>query len=66
MSEIAELGALEILDSRGNPTLAVTVTLANGMTATANRLLEIERELGNKARYAGTSIYDRWKKPVRA
>jgi len=31
-----------------------------------NRLLEIERELGDKARYAGTSIYDRWKKPVKA
>jgi enolase len=35
MSEIAKLRALEILDSRGNPTLAVTVTLANGVTATA-------------------------------
>jgi enolase len=31
-----------------------------------NRLLEIERELGSKARYAGASIYDRWKKPVKA
>jgi hypothetical protein len=35
MSEIAKLQALEILDSRGNPTLSVTVTLANGVTATA-------------------------------
>ena len=35
MSEIANLEALEILDSRGNPTLAVTVTLANGVKATA-------------------------------
>jgi enolase len=31
-----------------------------------NRLLEIERELGSKARYAGATIYDRWKKPVKA
>jgi enolase len=31
-----------------------------------NRLLEIERELGSEARYAGASIYDRWKKPVKA
>jgi hypothetical protein len=30
MSEIAKLEALEILDSRGNPTLAVTATLADG------------------------------------
>ncbi len=35
MSEIAKLEALEILDSRGNPTLAVTATLANGIKATA-------------------------------
>jgi enolase len=31
-----------------------------------NRLLEIERELGSEARYAGATIYDRWKKPVKA
>jgi enolase len=31
-----------------------------------NRLLEIERELGAKARYAGASIYERWRKPVKA
>jgi enolase len=30
-----------------------------------NRLLEIERELGTKARYAGASIYERWKNPVK-
>jgi len=35
MSEIAKLEALEILDSRGNPTLAVTATLSNGVKATA-------------------------------
>jgi enolase len=31
-----------------------------------NLLLEIERELGSKARYAGASIYEHWKKPVKA
>jgi len=35
MSEIARLEALEILDSRGNPTLAVTAILGNGVKATA-------------------------------
>ncbi len=30
-----------------------------------NRFLEIERELGTKARYAGASIYDRWQAPVK-
>jgi enolase len=35
MSEIAKLEALEILDSRGNPTLAVTATLSSGVKATA-------------------------------
>ena len=32
MSEITKLHALEILDSRGNPTLAVTVTRAGRRT----------------------------------
>ena len=31
-----------------------------------NRFLEIEQELGAKARYAGTSVYDRWQKPAKA
>jgi enolase len=33
--EVADLSALEILDSRGRPTLAVTVTLADGTRAKA-------------------------------
>jgi enolase len=33
--EVAELSALEILDSRGRPTLAVTVRLADGSAARA-------------------------------
>lgn len=31
-----------------------------------NRLLEVERELGSKARYAGAGIYERWKHSVKA
>ena len=34
---VADLSALEILDSRGRPTLAVTVRLADGTTARAGR-----------------------------
>ena len=35
-SQIARLQALEILDSRGNPTLSVTVTLTDGSAYTAH------------------------------
>jgi len=35
MSEIREVSANEILDSRGNPTVAVEVTLETGVTASA-------------------------------
>jgi enolase len=35
-SHIARVQALEILDSRGNPTLSVTVTLQSGVSATAS------------------------------
>ena len=35
MTKIQKVSALEILDSRGNPTVSVTVTLSNGMTAWA-------------------------------
>jgi len=33
--DITELSALEILDSRGRPTLAVTIRLGDGTTARA-------------------------------
>lgn len=36
---VTGLSALEILDSRGRPTLAVTVTLADGSTARAGGAL---------------------------
>ena len=64
MSEIAKLEALEILDSRGNPTLAVTVTLANGVAATAKvpsgastgKREAVELRDGDKARYGGKGV----------
>lgn len=64
MSEIAKLEALEILDSRGNPTLAVTVTLANGLKATAKvpsgastgKREAVELRDGDKSRYGGKGV----------
>ncbi len=64
MSEIAALQALEILDSRGNPTLAVTVTLANGVAATAKvpsgastgKREAVELRDGDKSRYGGKGV----------
>jgi enolase len=35
MSKIRGITALEILDSRGNPTVMVTAALSNGISATA-------------------------------
>ena len=64
MSEIAKLEALEILDSRGNPTLSVTVTLANGVKATAKvpsgastgKREAVELRDGDKTRYGGKGV----------
>lgn len=64
MSEIAKLAALEILDSRGNPTLAVTATLANGVKGTAKipsgastgRREAVELRDGDKSRYQGKGV----------
>ena len=62
--EVADLSALEILDSRGRPTLAVTVRLADGTTARAGvpsgastgTLEAVERRDGDKARYEGKGV----------
>ena len=35
MTHIEEISAMEILDSRGNPTVEVTVVLANGAAGRA-------------------------------
>jgi enolase len=61
---IASVLALEILDSRGNPTVRVRVTLENGVTASAsvpsgastgeNEALELRD--GDKKRYGGKGV----------
>jgi len=64
MAEIKKLEALEILDSRGNPTLAVTVTLNDGIKATAKipsgastgKREAVELRDGDKTRYGGKGL----------
>lgn len=64
MSLIRSIKALEILDSRGNPTLEVTITLENGISGKAavpsgastgeNEALEMRD--GDKKRYLGKGV----------
>ncbi len=64
MSKIKSITALEILDSRGNPTVMVTVALNNGVTASAcvpsgastgiREALELRD--GDKKRYGGKGV----------
>jgi enolase len=64
MTTIEKISALEILDSRGNPTVSVSVTLANGITASAgvpsgastgeNEAVELRD--GDKKRYGGKGV----------
>src|SRR5512136_2347931 len=64
MSKIQNVSALEILDSRGNPTVSVTVTLENGVSASAgvpsgastgeNEAVELRD--GDKKRYGGNGV----------
>ncbi len=62
--EVTELSALEILDSRGRPTLAVTVRLADGTQARAGvpsgastgSREAVERRDGDPARYEGKGV----------
>jgi len=62
--EVADLSALEILDSRGRPTLAVTVCLGDGTTARAGvpsgastgSREAVERRDGDQARYEGKGV----------
>jgi enolase len=61
---ITGLTAIEILDSRGNPTLKVSVTLDNGTTAAASvpsgastgEHEALELRDGDKSRYAGKGV----------
>jgi len=62
--KISSIRAMEILDSRGNPTVRVYVQLENGITATAsvpsgastgeNKALELRD--GDDKRYAGKGV----------
>jgi enolase len=62
--QIAQVGALEILDSRGRPTLQVTVTLAGGPTgvagvpsgASTGSKEAAERRDGDLSRYRGLGV----------
>ena len=62
--DVADLSALEILDSRGRPTLAVTVRLADGTTARAGvpsgastgSREAVERRDGDPDRYEGKGV----------
>jgi enolase len=54
MSKISGLDAIEILDSRGNPTIQVTMRLESGA------------ELGANTVYAGNSVYSRWRGKTKA
>ncbi len=64
MSEIAQLEALEILDSRGNPTVSVTATLSNGVKANAKvpsgastgKREAVELRDGDPKRYGGKGV----------
>ena len=62
--DVADLSALEILDSRGRPTLAVTVRLADGTAARAGvpsgastgSREAVERRDGDPDRYEGKGV----------
>lgn len=64
MSKIQKITALEILDSRGNPTVMVTAELTNGIIATAcvpsgasTGLREaVELRDGDARRYGGKGV----------
>jgi enolase len=64
MANISTINAREILDSRGNPTLEVTVTLTDGTTgraavpsgASTGQHEAVELRDGDKARYNGKGV----------
>ena len=66
MTSIESIRGLEILDSRGHPTVAVRVRLANGVIGTAavpsgastGEYEAIERRDGDKKRYNGKGVRD--------
>ena len=66
MSDIVDIVAREILDSRGNPTVEVDVTLETGARgraavpsgASTGKHEAVERRDGDKARYGGKGVRD--------
>src|SRR5579871_3392650 len=64
MPKIKELDALEILDSRGNPTIQVVATLQGGATgvakipsgASTGKREAVELRDGEKGRFAGKGV----------
>ena len=66
MSTIIDIHAREILDSRGNPTVEVDVTLEDGTMgraavpsgASTGAYEAMERRDGDKARYMGKGVQD--------
>ncbi|HEY6969289.1 MAG TPA: phosphopyruvate hydratase [Candidatus Angelobacter sp.] len=64
MSEISQLEAIEILDSRGNPTVQVRATLASGAQgiakvpsgASTGKKEAVELRDGDKGRYGGKGV----------
>lgn len=64
MNPISDVSAIEILDSRGSPTLWVTVTLSDGMAASAGvpsgastgANEAVERRDSDPARYSGRGV----------
>jgi len=66
MSAIVDIRAREILDSRGNPTVEVDVTLESGAMgragvpsgASTGAYEAVERRDGDKARYGGKGVLE--------
>ena len=64
MTKIASINALEILDSRGNPTVRVQLSLDNGITvsssvpsgASTGENEAVELRDGDKSRYSGKGV----------
>ena len=66
--KITSVRAIEILNSRGNPTVRVRVALAWGVEASASvpsgastgQHEAVERRDGDKARYGGKGVHRPW------
>ena len=66
MATIESIGAFEILDSRGNPTVSTVVVLDDGSVgeaavpsgASTGQFEAVERRDGDKGRYLGKGVQD--------